>query len=402
MNHRSSSNIYNVRGKFIYIVVIATVEIALLLLIIHAYSDTEDGGSFYANMPVESSPPIEVQSTPEKPQQKAKEPSFDPDIIKSPTYYTVQDGMLSHHVTETSSFVYGPAADFMSEGQKYYSRNGHTFFNSDGKEVGTAYQYFEILPLNTDTSYTANQLNQFIKDNIPEGYRNQMGGPGPLATLGEAFISAQNQFGVNALYLLAHAIHESAWGSSAIAQTKHNLYGFGAIDSDPYNGAKKFNTFQDGIDYVSQFVANQYQDPKGAYYNGSMLGNKEMGMNVKYASDPFWGQEIAGYMYRIDQALGGKDFGRFNSEPYRLAVSTVSAPLNVRTQPSTSTSNDIAYHLPSSGTAMIVMDQIDNDDGTWFKIFSDESNFLSQETAYIYHKGPHGSLSETVTIAGGQ
>ncbi len=28
------------------------------------------------------------------------------------------------------------------------------------------------------------------------------------------------QHGVNALYLMAHAIHESAWGTSSIAQTK--------------------------------------------------------------------------------------------------------------------------------------------------------------------------------------
>ncbi|MDY0395610.1 glucosaminidase domain-containing protein [Virgibacillus halophilus] len=274
------------------------------------------------------------------------------------------------------------------------------FFSETGKEKGTAYQYFEILPLNTETSYTAEQLNQYIKSHIPETYQNKMNGSGPLATLGDSFIAAQNQYGVNALYLLAHAIHESAWGSSAIAQTKYNLFGFGAVDSDPYNGAKKFNSYQDGINYVAQYVAHQYQNPKGSYYHGAMLGNKAAGMNAKYASDPLWGQQIAGYMYRIDKALGKKDFGRYTSGSYKLAVSTVDAPLNVRTQPSASDSKDISYHLPSSGAAMIVSGQVSNRDGTWYKIFSDQSNFLDRETAYIYHNGPRGTLSEIVNVAG--
>ena len=41
------------------------------------------------------------------------------------------------------------------------------------------------------------------------------------------------EFNVNALYLMAHAIHESGWGTSILAQTKHNLYGINAVDSDP-------------------------------------------------------------------------------------------------------------------------------------------------------------------------
>ncbi len=53
----------------------------------------------------------------------------------------------------------------------------------------------------------------------------------------EAFIRAQNEFGVSALGLLAIGCLESAWGTSRIARNKHNLFGWGAVDSNPYNGA---------------------------------------------------------------------------------------------------------------------------------------------------------------------
>ncbi|MBY7141994.1 glucosaminidase domain-containing protein [Virgibacillus sp. NKC19-3] len=415
MNRRSSFNLSAV------IITIVIAELVLSLLFIKTDpSFLMKGLNNVATqdyMPKETSPEIEdniqegkqdnetaeeLQPPSEKEQKTSQAALWDPEIAEGSSYYYVEDDMLWHNVTddEGGSFIYGPVPDFMSEGEKYYSPNGSTFFSSEGEEEGTAYQYFEILPLNTETSYTAEQLNQYIENHIPEAYRNEMDGSGPLATLGDEFIAAQNQYGVNALYLLAHAIHESAWGSSSIAQTKYNLFGFGAFDSDPYNGAKKFDSYQDGINHVAQYVAHQYQDPQGTHYHGAMLGNKTAGMNAKYATDPLWGQQIAGYMYRIDKALGEKDFGKYHSDAYKLAVSTVNAPLNVRAQPSASDSNDISYNLPSSGAAMIVSGQVSNDDGTWYEIFSDQSNFLNRETAYIYHDGPQGMLSEIVSVAG--
>ena len=50
-------------------------------------------------------------------------------------------------------------------------------------------------------------------------------------------------------------------------------------------------------------------------YFGAHVGNKASGMNVKYASDPYWGEKIAGWYYRMDKALGGKDYNY-----YQLAI----------------------------------------------------------------------------------
>ena len=113
----------------------------------------------------------------------------------------------------------------------------------------------------------------------------------------------ETTYGVNALYLMAHAIHESAWGTSSIAQTKYNLYGINATDADPEGNADTYVSFEDSIKRAAEFVTSAYLSPTNWRYNGSFLGNKGAGMNVKYASDPYWGEKIAGHMYRADKYL---------------------------------------------------------------------------------------------------
>jgi hypothetical protein len=109
-----------------------------------------------------------------------------------------------------------------------------------------------------------------------------------FAGLGPAFVRAGQQHGVNPLYLVAHAIEESAFGESYLAQTRNNLFGIGAFDSDP-DAAASFPSFAACIDYQAGFVRGEYLDPQGPYYHGPTL----RGMNVDYASDPRWARNIA-------------------------------------------------------------------------------------------------------------
>ncbi|MGH7686612.1 MAG: glucosaminidase domain-containing protein [Steroidobacteraceae bacterium] len=110
-----------------------------------------------------------------------------------------------------------------------------------------------------------------------------------MAGLGASFMHAEQAYHVNARYFVAHAILESNWGSSAIAHDKHNLFGFGADDAHPYQDAATFPSFDACIQYVGQFVATNYLSPNGRYYHGPTL----RGMNVDYASDPYWADKIA-------------------------------------------------------------------------------------------------------------
>ena len=110
-----------------------------------------------------------------------------------------------------------------------------------------------------------------------------------MAGLGDSFMRAEQSFHVSARYFVAHAILESAWGTSAIARDKHNLFGFNANDRNPYQDATTFASFDACIQYVAQFVAANYLSANGRFYHGATL----RGMNVNYASDPNWANKIA-------------------------------------------------------------------------------------------------------------
>ena len=110
-----------------------------------------------------------------------------------------------------------------------------------------------------------------------------------LAGLGASFMQAETTYHVSARYFVAHAILESGWGTSAIAQYKFNLFGFGADDANPFGDAMTFTSFNACIQYVAQFIAANYLSPTGRFYHGPTL----RGMNVDYASDPNWAEKIA-------------------------------------------------------------------------------------------------------------
>src|SRR6187549_531133 len=58
-----------------------------------------------------------------------------------------------------------------------------------------------------------------------------------LPPLGSSFMAAERNYGINARFLLAAALHESGWGRGAIARIKHNLFGYNAYDRDPFRFA---------------------------------------------------------------------------------------------------------------------------------------------------------------------
>ncbi|TDQ36911.1 S-layer homology domain-containing protein [Aureibacillus halotolerans] len=218
------------------------------------------------------------------------------ELIPGQSYYKERDGFLWHYIyvnNKYEAYLYGEAPSFFDEGEQIQSWDGATF------EDETYRQYFSYMPLRSTTSYSAEELDEYVASQRPDS---------PLIGLGEFFKDAEETYDVNALYLLAHAIHESAWGFSQIAQEKNNLYGLRAYDVNPGENALAFPSVEANIDFAAKYISENYlTDAEGTYYNGGYLGNKNGGMNVVYASDPYWGQKIAGYMYRADKVMGEKD-----------------------------------------------------------------------------------------------
>ncbi|MCP8969890.1 SH3 domain-containing protein [Ectobacillus ponti] len=221
-----------------------------------------------------------------------------PAMLKQATsYYDVKGGQLYYHAYKAASGAYtsyglGSAPAHLQEGKVYEAWNA--------KELGgqESYYYFAYMPLRIQTSYTAEELNAFVRSVRPDS---------PLAGLGSSFVAAAQKYGVNAGYLLAHAILESGWGTSRIAQDKKNLYGFQAVDAAPYDGAAAFKSWGEGIDYCAKYISEHYLTPGSRQYRGGALGDKAYGMNVMYASDSNWGRQIARLMHQLDAFYQHRD-----------------------------------------------------------------------------------------------
>jgi hypothetical protein len=122
----------------------------------------------------------------------------------------------------------------------------------------------------------------------------------PLPALGAAFTRAERETGINARYLVAHAILETGWGTSWIAQAKHNLFGYGAYDRDPARYAIRFPTYAAGIAAVSNEIRTAYLSSDGRWWRGFPTLR---GVNRFYASDPSWADKIVVLANAIDYLI---------------------------------------------------------------------------------------------------
>ena len=183
----------------------------------------------------------------------------------------------------------------------------------------SAYQFAE-LDNGCSGKISADQLNAFIA---------QGGFDGNLAGRGQVFIDAANQYGVNEVYLLSHAILESGWGKSELAQgwyyegkTYYNFYGIGAYDSSPLSGGRLM-AYQQGWDTPEKAIFGaakwivEGSGGSGNYFNNSWNQNTlyKMRWNYnqaasswqvwkQYATDKDWATKISTIMYNCYAATG--------------------------------------------------------------------------------------------------
>lgn len=117
------------------------------------------------------------------------------------------------------------------------------------------------------------------------------------------FYYVEDEYNINGIFVAAVGIHESAWGTSKIALNKNNLFGYGAYDSNPYNGAYDFEDYAESIDLVSRVFVKYYINPSGTniydrqkangkYYSGNTL----YAVNKRYATDKNWANGVYKYM----------------------------------------------------------------------------------------------------------
>ena len=211
--------------------------------------------------------------------------SSDSDFIP---HYATDGNYLYHELSPYASIRVAPHSSSMAIGKKYYSADGINFENF------TVENPFLFRDLRKPSNYTAEELDKVYSLMNIKGSR--------LAGKGAIFKEAEERYQINALYLIAQSALESSWGRSQIAKDKNNFFGIGAYDTTPYDSAKSFDDVDKGILAAAKWIRENYIDNGRTY-----LGNKSSGMNVLYASDPYWGEKIASIMMRINSQLGEKD-----------------------------------------------------------------------------------------------
>ncbi len=242
--------------------------------------------------------------------------------VKAVSCYEVKDGKLLHHIVQdmttpgyATSLNNGPAPSYLEAGTVYYSYDGHYFYTDYGVMVQDYradqrtnsvnpqepyYNYFQYLPMRSKSAYMAEELNKALDTIVKADSK--------MKNIGVALVKNQNTYGVQGLLMTGIAANESNWGKSSISQKKNNLFGLNATDAAPGENASQYSSVEACIkDFAKGWISEGYLYPEDYRYHGGFLGNKASGLNVKYASDPYWGEKAANIVWRLDSAMGEKD-----------------------------------------------------------------------------------------------
>ncbi len=210
------------------------------------------------------------------------------------TTHRVRTGNLYGLDWESNEVWLTAAPPFMPAGEYVMDRQYHFWLKSGGGlEYKGRYYYMEQIP------YALLPLHRPADPQITGAFLStravQIRPDSPFNNLGGSFIQAQQTWGMNALYLMAHAALESAWGTSKIAKDKNNLFGFMAYDDDPYGHAATFRSMHESILYCGAYIRRSYLSEGGRWFRAPNLE----GMNYYYASDQMWAVKIARAMQNI-------------------------------------------------------------------------------------------------------
>ncbi|MGY5238245.1 cell wall-binding repeat-containing protein [Clostridium tertium] len=304
--------------------------------------------------------------------------------VSNPSYYRVVGGELLHYITSdlTGSrgweILVGKAPSYLREGVKYLSYDGIHFYDGSNIQNGLSllisdykagvrynsvngsnphHLYYQTLPFRSKSIYSADELNRYINNNTASNSK--------LRGMGQAFKEAEEKYGVNSTLMLAVSMNESAGGTSQKALEKNNLFGINATDSNPNNASAYASPNDSIVDFSKNYISNGYSNPSDWRYNGATLGNKNRGVNVRYASDPFWGEKAASYAYRIDRYLSNGTSNLRDTNSNKISIAQNSSTVVNR-------NGQALYNLiPNSYVVVNSLDVVNINGGQYYEINPD-------------------------------
>ena len=114
--------------------------------------------------------------------------------------------------------------------------------------------------------------------------------------------------------------------------------------------------------HAKYYISGSYASPLKYQFHGSFFGNKANGMNVAYASDPYWGEKATSYYYMLDNALGLKDLNA-----YTLGIKTSPDTIYIYQYP-----EEDSKVLYDSGKnpdmAFVILGYLSTENGDYYKV----------------------------------
>ncbi|NCB34403.1 MAG: cell wall-binding protein, partial [Erysipelotrichia bacterium] len=254
------------------------------------------------------------------------------------------------------------------------------------------FDYYQFVSHRTVTSITEQQLEDYLANTMgiigkPVSYqdddkdsaddtrtRSQYYGELP------AFWQYQYEYGANSLMMFALSENESANGSSALCYSRNNLFGHAAYDSDVEANASRYLNISNSIySHARYYISGSYASPLKSMFRGSFFGNKSAGMNVSYASDPYWGEKAAVYYRHLDESFDSIDLNQ-----YTLGIKTSSDMVDVYQYPQAD--SGILYTTRKNPDySFVILSAFSNEDGDWYAVQSEATLDENSKVALSYY-----------------
>lgn len=223
------------------------------------------------------------------------------------------DNFISGQATKTNASFKGEAIN---------TGTLNTYLNPDLiLDSGNVYQFLRINKFRDNIN--AEKLNNYLNSLEHDTFHGQ----------GQAFIDAAREYNIDTLYLVAHTILETGYGKSTLARgvdyevtgddstgnnrvRVYNLFGIGAIDSDPIGGGATaaYNNGWTSIElaikggarwisenyiHSSRFGQNQYTVYMMRWNTNNYISPASNVIWHQYATDVAWTDSIASLMKEL-------------------------------------------------------------------------------------------------------
>lgn len=146
--------------------------------------------------------------------------------------------------------------------------------------------------------YNVSELSNLSKEQISTMLEGTA-----LHTLVNAYYWYEQQYQVNAVFLMALTAEESGWGRSSLAISNNNLSGH----KNSSGGWAYYNNWGECLEESFRLISEEYVSPAGQFYTGASMYN----INLTYCPDPenpnSWADNISNIGYQLMNKLhGGK------------------------------------------------------------------------------------------------